>query len=289
MDLKDIQKHIDKVMDEQNNRSIPEFEGYSPFEMHQILHFTFEPKSPIKIQKLSESDYQMIPILNQIKFVTNLLYKTGEIKLTNKGFLPTKIVSEIYHQGFLEDVHIENGISKLYKESDSMTVNLTRILIELAGLVKKRTGKISLTKNGEKIIRDDFRLLQTILDTFTTKFNWAYYDGYGDNHIGQLGYGFSLILISKYGLENRLDSFYAEKYFKAYPQLLDSIEPNYGTLESYSSRCYSLRTFERFLRYFGLIRIDERGKGLDSKTYITKTNLFDKLINVRPHNSQYSA
>lgn len=289
MDLKDIQKHIDKVMDEQNNRSIPEFEGYSPFEMHQILHFTFEPKSPIKIQKLSESDYQMIPILNQIKYFTDLISKTGEIKLTNKGFLPTRIVSEIYHQGFLEEVHIEKGISKLYKETDSMTVNLTRILTELAGLVKKRTGKISLTKNGEKTIKDDFRLLKTVLDTFTKKFNWAYYDGYGDNQIGQLGYGFSLILLSKYGHENRLDSFYSEKYFKAYPQLLDSIEPNYGTLESYSTGCYSIRTFERFLDYFGLIRIDEQGKSLDSKTYITKTNLFDKLINVRPHNSRYSA
>jgi len=289
VDLKDIQKHIDKVMDEQNNRSIPEFEGYSPFEMHQILHFTFEPKSPIKIQKLSESDYQMIPILNQIKYFTDLISKTGEIKLTNKGFLPTRIVSEIYHQGFLEEVHIEKGISKLYKETDSMTVNLTRILTELAGLVKKRTGKISLTKNGEKTIKDDFRLLKTVLDTFTKKFNWAYYDGYGDNQIGQLGYGFSLILLSKYGHENRLDSFYSEKYFKAYPQLLDSIEPNYGTLESYSTGCYSIRTFERFLDYFGLIRIDEQGKSLDSKTYITKTNLFDKLINVRPHNSRYSA
>lgn len=288
MDLKDIQRHIDQVMNEQNNRSIPEFEGYSPIEMHQILHFTFCKDCPIQLQKLSDSDYRKIPILNQIKYLTDLIDKTGEIKLTKKGFLPTKIVSDLYNQGFLKDEHLEKGISKLYKETDSMTINLTRILVELAGLVKKRKEKLSLTKSSQKILDDNEELLRQIFLTFTNKFNWAYYDGYGENQIGQLGYGFSLILLSKYGQIKRLDSFYAEKYFKAYPQLLDSIEPAYGTVESYSSRCYSIRTFERFLDYFGVINIDVQGRGLDSIKYITKTNLFDKLIKCTPHNTRYS-
>lgn len=184
MDLDDIQKHIDKITNEQNNRAIPEFEGYSPFEMQQVLHFTFGADSPIKLQKLSDPDYQKIPILNLVKYLTDLIAKNGEIKLTNKGFLPTKIVSDLYQQGFMKEEHIEKGILKLYKEADSMSVNLSRILIELAGLIKKRNGKISLTKKGEKTIQDNFRLLVTIVETFTRKFNWAYYDGYGENQIG---------------------------------------------------------------------------------------------------------
>jgi len=288
MDLKDIQRHIDQAMNEQNNRPIPEFEGYSPFEMHKILHFTFAIDSPLKLQKLSDTDYKKIPILNQIKYLTDLIDKNGDIKLTNKGFLPTKIVSDLYNQGFLKDEHIDNGISKLYKETDSMTINITRILIELAGLAKKRNGKLSLTKSAQKLLGDNEALLRQLFLTFTNKFNWAYYDGYGENHIGQLGYGFSLILLSKYGQTKRLDSFYAEKYFKAYPKLLDSLEPTYGTVENYASRCYSIRIFDRFLDYFGLIRIEEDKKGLDSIKNITKTELFDKLINVRPHNNVYS-
>lgn len=287
MDLNDLQKHIDKVMHEQNNRGIPDFEGYSPFEMHQILHFTFSLNSPIKLQKLNDSDYKRIPFYNQIKYLTDLIAKSGEMKLTNKGFLPTKIVSDIYAQGFIKDEHIESGISKLYKETDSMSINLTRILIELAGLIKKRNGKLSLTKSAENILSDNFEFLHQIFITFATKFNWAYYDGYGENNIGQLGYGFSLILLSKYGHEKRKDSFYAEKYFKAFPQLLESIEPSYGTLESYSARCYSVRTFERFLDYFGLIIIDKEGKGFDSIKYITKTDIYDKLIKCTPHNTRY--
>ncbi len=55
------------MMNEQNNRSIQEFEGYSPFEMHHILHFTFAKDSPFQLQKLSDTDYKKIPILNQVK------------------------------------------------------------------------------------------------------------------------------------------------------------------------------------------------------------------------------
>ncbi|WP_052345573.1 hypothetical protein [Alkaliflexus imshenetskii] len=287
MDLKELQRHINQAMNEQNNRPIPEFEGYSPFEMHKILHFTFAAESPLKLQKLSDTDYKRIPILNQIKYLTDLIDKNGDIKLTNKGFLPTKMIADLYEQGFLKDAYIDKGISKLYKETESMTVNLTRILVELAGLTKKRYGKLSLTKSAQKLLGDNEALLRQIFLTFANKFNWAYYDGYGENQIGQLGYGFSLILLSKYGQTKQLDSFYAEKYFKAYPKLLDSIEPTRGTLENYASRCYSIRIFDRFLDYFGLVRIDEDKKGLDSTKYITKTDIFDKLINVRLHNKVY--
>ncbi len=252
--------------------------------MHHILHFTFEKDSPIQLQRLSESDYQKIPILSQIRYLTDLLEKNGEIKLTNKGFLPTKIVSDIYDQGFIKAEHIENGISKLYKETDSLAINLTRILIELSGLVKKRNGKLSLTKNSKKILEDNYEFLRLMFLTFTSKFNWSYYDRYSENLIGQLGYGFSLILLSKYGQESRLDSFYAEKYFKAFPQLLDSVKPVYGTLEMYSSNCYSVRTFDRFLNFFGLVNINEQNKGYESKKYIEKTYLYDKLIKCTPHN-----
>ena len=48
--LEDLQKHLDKIMQEQNTRSIPDFEGYSPAEMHDLLHFTFEESSPISFQ-----------------------------------------------------------------------------------------------------------------------------------------------------------------------------------------------------------------------------------------------
>jgi len=89
--------------------------------------------------------------------------------------------------------------------------------------------------------------------------------------------------LSKYGNEKRLDSFYTDKYFKAFPQLLDSIHPTYGTLEKYASNCYSLRTFENFLTYFGIIGIEKNGHSYNSDKYIFKTEIFDRLIRINPH------
>lgn len=273
---------IESILDVGNNRPIADFEGYSPIEIQQILYFPFGEKSPLQLQKFSEADYQKIPMLMQVKYLAGLLAEAGEIKLTQKGFLPTKLVADIYQQGFLKEELIERGISKLYKETDSITVNLTRILLELAELTKKRKGKLSLTKRGEKIVADNHKLLSSIFQAFTDEFNWAYYDRY-EEEAGQLGFGFSLILLSKYGKEKRMDSFYAEKYYKAFPKLLDKFKTRYGTLDLYAEECYSLRTFERFLAYFGLVTIEKKGKSFNEVRYIKKTDVFDKFIKCLPH------
>jgi hypothetical protein len=289
MDLDDIQKEIDKVMQEQNNRAIPEFENYSPFEMHNILHFTFENNCPLTIQKISDDDYERIPMLNQIKYFLELIRKSGELKLTTRGFLPTKIVKDIYEQGYLEEYVYFLHTPRVSRESDSMTVNLTRILAELSGLVKKRNGKLSLTKKGEKLYADNPGLFDLVFKTMTRKFNWAYYDGYGDNKIGQLGYGLSLILLSKYGGTKRQDVFYAEKYFKAFPTLIDHNFPSYlHTPEEVSNICYSVRTFDRFMYYFGLVKIERVGDRWNPDIFITKADLFDRLINIQPPSNQNS-
>jgi len=283
MDMKDINKYIGELVNEQNNRAMPDFEGYSPFVMHQLLYFTFGGNSPIRIQKLPADEYKSIPLLNQIRYLIGLIDARGEIKLTNRGNLPVKVVGDIYSQGFLKDELIEIGLNKLYKETDSMSIHLARILVEISGLAKKRSGKLSLTASAKKYLADDSELLLLILQTYMVKFNWAYFDGYEENSIGQLGCGFSLILLSKYGDIKRPVTFYAEKYFKAFPQLMAAIVPSYGTKERYAANCYSLRTFEIFLHYFGLISIENQGKIFDKKIYITKTSLFDKLIRIKPH------
>lgn len=285
MTLDGIQDHINRIMQEQNRRSVPEFEGYSPEEMNWILYDTFGEKSPIQLKDLSSTEYEKIPMLNQIKYLADIIEDGRGLKLTKKGYLPIAVVAELYDQGFMKDEHIEAGITKLYKETDSITVNLPRILLELSPITKKRNGILSLTKKGLKIRNNDAELFRTIFEACAKKFNWAYYDGYGENQIGQLGNGLTLILLSKYGDEQRSDSFYADKYFKAFPQLLSGLKPSYGTLESYSTGCYSIRTFDRFLQYFGLVQMEGKRMGLIKNKRIKKTELFDRLIHINPPQS----
>ncbi len=277
-----FENFINQILEEANNLSIPEFEDYSPNEMQYILNNPFEENSPVGLLRLSESDYDDIPILNQIKYLLRIIENNGELKLTANGFLPVKVVSDIYNRGFIKDDLIESGISKLYKETDSITINLTRILAELSGVVKKRKGKLSLTKKGKIHLNDNHELLKDIFTTIAMQLNWAYFDLYESEDIGQIGLGFTLILLNKYGGKKRLDSFYSGKYFKAFPELLEDIKPTeYETVIDYAQMCYSLRTFDRFLDYLGLIKIEKK-KGLKAGKYVIKTELFDKLIKIKP-------
>jgi hypothetical protein len=281
--LEELQGHLNQFMNEQNNRPVTEFEGYSPFEMHHILHDTFGENSPIKLKKLNGDDHKQIPIINQIKYLADIISRTGEVKLTKLGFLPTKVVKELYEQGFMKEYYIEKGFAKLYKEMDSTSVHVARVLLEISGLAKKRNNKLSLTKKGEKILSDDSQLCQLILKTYGEKFNWAHLDYYGENNIGQIGFGFSLILIHNYAHEKRTDKFYNEKYFNAFPMLLEGISyPTYTTKEEYAGHCYSLRTFDRFLNFFGCVVIEQE-RGMDAEKFIVKGDVFDKMFEFNPH------
>lgn len=267
------QDYLDKLTEELNHRNIPEFEGYSPAQMHYLLYKPFDAKCVLKFKKLAKEDYKKVPILNQIIYFLNLIKETGELKLTKKGFLPSGIVKELYGLGLLKEFMFESGIAKLYKEMDSITITLTRILSEISGVVKKRNGKLSLTKKGELLLSDDKKLFELLFETFVSKFNWAYFDGYQNEKVGQFGFCFTLILLSFFGDKKQLDTFYSTKYFNAFPFLLE---------EKTNHNCYHSRTFERFLEYFGLVIIESEDDRLFSDKYITKTALFDKIFEVTP-------
>ena len=281
MDLDQLNQYLKKAAEERNRRRISEFEGYSPKEMQSILYDTFGKDSPIRLKKMKSADYERIPLLNQIKYMMHLVEKAGELKLTKRGNLPVKVVADIYEQGYIEDYFIEKGISKLYKEEDTQSINLPKILLEISGLVKKRNNKWSLTKKGSELLTDDRALLRRMWHYFGSRFNWAYYDGYETEKLGRLGYGFSLILLDKYGDKSRKDSFYAEKYLKAFPDLLGEVrQTTYRDRKHVFTNCYSTRTFDRFLDYFGLIHI-QKGSWQDP-TMISKTPLFSKMIQIIP-------
>ena len=283
--LEELQRHLDKIMREQNRRAIPEFEGYSPAEMQDILDNSFEENGIIRLKKPKGLAYQSVPVLNLVKYLSGLILKAGEMKLTLKGFLPVKIVADMYSQGFYKEYYIESGLTKLYKEQDSISIHHAKVLLLVSGLTKKRNNKLSITKKAEKIISNDYLLLKLLFKKFTEKFNWAYADGYGENSIGQLGYGYSLILVEKYGKKERNDRFYAEKYFNAYPALLNNLpDPGYSTIEEYAKNCYSIRTFERFLKYFGLIKIKNERRW-DTDLFIAKSDFFNQIIDIQPPNS----
>lgn len=274
----EIQKEIERHMQEQNSKAMDDFDGLSPNHMQMLLYHVFHKNSFLKFQKLSEKQYTSIPILSQAKYLANCIVNEKEVKLTKTGALPTKIVFNVYNNGGYKEEGIEQGYVKLRREADSFSVQLSNILLQLTGIVKKTKGKLSVTKKGISLINDNHKLLPLLFETFCTKFNWAYFDGYEDERWGQLGFGFSLILLHKYGNLKRKDTFYAKKYYTAFPDLQDYIPQteHIGT-NGYGAYCY--RTFEHFLVAFGLITYEK--KTIFDPKYVIKTKLFDAFIKVK--------
>ena len=95
-----------------------------------------------------------------------------------------------------------------------------------------------------------------------------------------MGFGFSLILVSRYGQEWQRNCFYAQKYFKAFSDSLNVNDPPYTNTIDHCENCFSYRVFENFMRYFGWVEVKYEGDLWKNNLSVLKTNLFDKLITV---------
>lgn len=280
----DIKRKLESSVLEYNTKPIEDFEGLSPADMRYVLYEPYSIDSPLKINKaIDDKILDQVPLFNQIEYLLNILISAGEIKVTSTGSLPTKVVKDIYSHGFLHDFTVDEGITKLYAETSSNTIHLTRILVELAGFTKKKNGKLSLTKNwSEKITsKDRNAVFHKTFETFTQKFNWSYFDRYLGPQTGQLGFTFSLLLVSKYGNTEHEDRFYSEKYLKAFPNILMEYPDEQVTTEQDRQfhRCFSLRTFERFLEQFNLVESRFEGKSrFNSKKFLKKSTIYDSII-----------
>ncbi len=280
--MDDIQQYLNKFMERENNLGRAQFERYSPIEIEYLIHYPFEPNSPIALLKGTDSDYDKIPILNQVKYLLNRINETKSIKLTQAGYLPTKLVRETLDQNFLNLNDPErNFIAN--KELDSPFLHLTMNLMTISGLIKKQNGTISLPAKTKRILDNNEALFRKIFETFVLKYNWAYNTWGNEEKIGQLGFGFTLVLISKYGNIYRPYSFYAQKYFTAFPALLSSVNSLYGSSQEFAYEIYRLRSFTSQNKYFNLFDVQDNEDWKNPKVLVKKSVLFDRLIKCEPH------
>nr|MDQ3017416.1 hypothetical protein [Bacteroidota bacterium] len=216
------------------------------------------------------------------RYMMEKIRQSGEVKLTDKGFLPTAVVKDIHSQGFIKEYFLdEYKKGKVIREFDSYAVHMTRMLLEATGLIKKRKGKLSLTKKGEKLFSQPGLLLFHLLHTYCFSFNLAFFDGYGQNNIVRIGWAFTIILLSKYGRHERPNTFYAEKHFHAFPAMIHEVENTYKhDQQRIAYNCYSHRMIEHFMQHLGVIDIKYE-RYFDEVRNISATDLLWKLFQVQ--------
>ncbi len=283
--MEQLNEWIGEFMEGYNRRELTEFEGYSPEAMQRIIYNLWDEGSPIKFKRLDDNDFKAIPILRQLIFLTDILQSEGKLKLTVTGSIPVRLLVDLYQQGVRSefiDREIEQK-GKIRNEGDCFSVGLIHFLAKEIKVVKVQKNIMTLTKNGEKLLKDKQSLLETLIKFFSTKLDLAVAGGYGSRDAGTFGNGFSLILLSKYGDKEQSYKFYAEKYYRAFPMLLEDFSDELNTsAEHWAAKCYKKRIIEMYFENFGFVEKQEIGRWSDPNrdTIIKKTSLFDKLFEI---------
>src|SRR5699024_5379017 len=144
--IEDLNRFVGEWMQIENNRPLAHFEGYSPTRMEYILHDLFGKNCPVQLADFNDEDCDSVPLFRQVKRLLEMIEKEENLKLTQTGNLPPRIVKEVYSVGASEP-HIQSGIVKLRTEKDSFSVQMARIAAELMRVMKKRSNSLSLTKS----------------------------------------------------------------------------------------------------------------------------------------------
>lgn len=286
--MEQLQALLDEIYAKQNSIGLKEFLGLSPNQMQQILYGSFEPGSVMAFKTCPDEVLDQIPFFRMCEeILKHTVLAKNPFKLTaSTSSLPVKIVKELYETGIRKHEFIEKGIVKLYKETDWNFLHVAKIILEVAGIVRKTHGKWNLTKKGEKLTKPQERnaLFRTILVTFIQKYNWAYLDYYVEmpQEFGNIGAGFSLAMFAHFGDKVRSTDFYCNRYLEAFPvfqRKMQGFQYSFCTLEEAFRRLYELRVVKQFADWFGFVHVVEKDNIME-KTYSTfrKTEILDAVF-----------
>ena len=279
--LEELNAFAAQRMEVQNKRSLTEFCGLSPQQMYHLLHTPFTAPETVRfatdVESTGESGIMrvFIPLVEAI----------GEsgLKATAKGNLPLKFCKAMAE-------HIEqqdNGIRRLRlggisSEVDLEELHCTRLVAQLAGLIRKYRGKFVLTRKCRDMLalKNNGGVYLELFKAYTTQFNWGYRDGYPEAPIVQHSFLYTLFLLGTFGDVERPQRFYEDKFLAAFPMALDMFaERSYSTTEDSARRCYFLRSLDRFAVFFGLADFSSASGELYREKYqVRKTTLLDRFV-----------
>lgn len=226
-------------------------------------------------ENLPESVLGQIPILHQTRRLLEIIYANGGIKMTPAGYLPVKIVQELYPLG-VPEYWYEIGYYKSLREDKIEFIRLMRFLAQTCGAVRMYKGKLVLTKNGKRWMAEPNKLLRVLFYTVSYAVNNGGMDMYG---MGNINGHIPLLctLLALYGSEPKAVKFYMDELSQYCPGVFDELQvAGYGTLEQYREDCFCARLIRRGLGLFGFA---ERIKG---EADVESDNREPSLIEKKP-------
>jgi hypothetical protein len=270
--LEEAQAVLDQITQQQNRRQLDEFHGLSPEQMHRMLNFPFASLELVRISEVVDAN-PAAPILSLFKLLTDTIGNQG-LKPTAKGNLPRNFCREaalIYwgEQRYQEKTRF-GGINR---EDDFTDLHVTRLVAELAGLIRKHKGRFILSRDCRRLLSDGglAAIYPRLFRAYVEQFNWAYRDNYPELRFIQSAFLFTLHLLTRYGDARQSQVFYEDVFLRAFPMLLDEVPPSpVFSPDDEVRSCYTWRTLVHFAGFLGLAMVEPISEGPLCREYRIK-------------------
>ena len=256
--LEELQGFLDQHTQQQNRRPLDEFHGLSPEQMHQALNRPFTSPGLVRFPATLEAN-PSAPILTLFGLLTDAIGEQG-LKPTAKSNLPRNFCREaamVYWDEETRQAHTRFG--GINREEDFGDLHVTRLVAELAGLIRKHKGRFILSRDCRRLLAAGglAAVYPALFRTYAEQFNWAYQDGYPELRFIQSTFLFTLYLLTRYGDSWRPHVFYEDAFLRAFPMVLEEVpeSPVFPPDETVR-RCYTWRTLAHFASFLGLATVE---------------------------------
>jgi hypothetical protein len=279
----ELRAFVQDLNEQLGRRPLDDFCGLSPEQMHRLLYLPFDSPQLVTLPT-RPSVPPAAPLLTLFGLLAKGIGEKG-LRATARGNLPREFVQRAALVFEREGGYGRYASGSIRTEPDFFELHVTRLVAELAGLIRRSKGRFLLRPDGRAAVTDAgaAALWPRLFLTYVRDFNWAYWDAYPALPFLQQSFLFTLYLLVVYGAQWRPVTFYEDAFLRAFPRLLEEVEPvSYDTSEDLIRRCYSWRVFERFAGLTGLAEIErESNRLLDHSFHVRSTPLLTETVTFR--------
>jgi len=279
--LVEVNAFISERMGQRNCQPREDFAGLSAEQVGRFLYYPFDSPELVTFPEVLAEE-PVAPMLNLFRLLVEAIGEEG-LKPTAKGNLPRAFCREaaqihLGEEGYREKTRYVN----INKEEDFFDLHVTRLVAELAGLVRKYRGKFILGGECRKILTKHglAGIYPRLLRAYIEKFNWGYRDRYAELGFIQQSVLFTLYLLHNHGKTWLPHLFYEDAFLRAFPMVLEHVPPDdfFGPERTVRS-CYTLRALEHFAGFLGLAKVELTGKEGYLRQYrVRKSSLLDAAV-----------
>ncbi|MGK0440626.1 MAG: hypothetical protein ACJA0N_000421 [Pseudohongiellaceae bacterium] len=254
--LDDMQVFADHKINQLNEQPQEELGGFSPNQLQTLFH------EPMNMQEFIQwhddiaiAEFNQAPIMAIFHSMKNYLAH-HKAKATTKGNFSIALVKQVFseYESLFNDGQRAMHLGNINKEQDFRDLHIAKLTFKSAGLLRKYKGCFELTKKAQNI--NDSDLFKLLITHYIYQYNWGHEDGYPEADFFQTACWYSLVTLNRLKNSTINNIEFAEEFIRIFPSTLDEFTASpYQISLKAACNAYSVRTIERFWRFFGLITL----------------------------------